>query len=316
MASDALGMLVTEEFADSAAPEPEEAPGRKRLSRRRLVLRRFLRSKASVFGLVLLTLLVLLAVLGPRLLTDWSYTQLDAGHYREGPTTRHWLGTTQSGRDLFAMMVRGLGKSLIIGLAVALISTTIAAVVGAFAAYFGGWFNAVSLWVIDLLLIIPNFLVIAVVLTTIDAKSSIWVLIAMLGGFGWMLSARIVRSLTLAVKDREYVTAARYMGVSGPRIVFRHILPNISSLLIVDATLAVSGAILAETSLSFFGFGIKSPEVSLGSLIGEGALSATTFPWPFLAGAIPTVLLVLAINFIGDGLRDALDPTSRAGGRA
>ena len=129
-----------------------------------------------------------------------------------------------------------------------------------------------------------------------------------------MLSARVIRTLTMSVRDREYVTAARYMGVPGMTIIFRHIIPNISSLLIIDAALGIAGAVLAETSLSFFGLGIRPPETSLGTLIGDGARMATTFPWTFLAGAVPLVLMVLAVNFIGDGLRDALDPTSRAGG--
>ena len=168
------------------------------------------------------------------------------------------------------------------------------------------------MWVVDLLLVLPSFVITAIILRNVDTSSGIWFLIFFLTLFGWMLSARVVRSLTMSVRDRDYVTAAKYMGVSGPRIVFRHILPNISSLLIIDATLGVAAAVLAETSLSFFGFGIRPPETSLGSIIGEGARMATTFPWVFLSGAVPLVLLVLSINFIGDGLRDAFDPQSKA----
>ena len=132
-----------------------------------------------------------------------------------------------------------------------------------------------------------------------------------------MLSARVVRSLTMSVRDREYVTAAKYMGVPGPTIIFRHILPNISSLLIIDATLGIGGAVLAETGLSFFGFGIRSPDVSLGTRDRARApVMATTFPWIFVGGASFLVLMVVAVNFIGDGLRDAFDPSSQSGGKA
>jgi peptide/nickel transport system permease protein len=287
----------------------------KRMGRRRLIVRRFFRNRLAVAGLVVYVLLVVLAVAGPHI-ARWGYTEVDRGNYLLGPTTRHWFGTTQQGRDVFALTVRGLGKSLLIGALVGLGATAIAATVGSFAGYFRGWTDRLSLWTIDLLLVMPNFLVVALIMRNVEGGSSVWLLIVFLALFGWMLSARVVRSLTMSVRDREYVTAARYMGVSGPRIVFRHIIPNISSLLIIDATLGIGAAVLAETSLSFFGLGIRPPETSLGTLIGEGARMATTFPWVFLAGATPLVVMVLSINFIGDGLRDAIDPTSGASGRA
>jgi peptide/nickel transport system permease protein len=122
--------------------------------------------------------------------------------------------------------------------------------------------------------------------------------------------------MTLGIKGLEYVTAAKYMSVSTPKIIFRHVIPNISSLLIIDATLAVASAVLAETSLSFFGFGVQAPETSLGTLIAEGQRMASTYPWIFLAPATVLTLMLIFINFVGDGLRDALDPSSRSGGRA
>jgi peptide/nickel transport system permease protein len=124
------------------------------------------------------------------------------------------------------------------------------------------------------------------------------------------VTARIVRGLTISLRDREYVLAARYMGVPAPRIIVRHILPNISSLLIVDATINVSAAVIAETGLSYFGFGVQPPDVSLGTLIADGTRSAVTYPWMFGFGAGLLVAIVLAVNLVGDGLRDALDPTS------
>jgi peptide/nickel transport system permease protein len=120
----------------------------------------------------------------------------------------------------------------------------------------------------------------------------------------------------MSVRDREYVTAARYMGVPSFRIIFRHIIPNITSLLIIDATIGIGGAVLAETGLSFFGFGVRSPEVSLGTVLSEGARMATTFPWVFYGASVFLVWMIVAVNFIGDGLRDAFDPGSKSGGRA
>jgi glutathione transport system permease protein len=291
-------------------PTPLELEELEQETRRGLLWRRFRRSRMGMFGAVVFLLLCLLAIIGPRFIAQWGYTEVDRGYYLQSPSTRHWLGTTQDGRDLFALSMRGLGKSMIVGLSVALLSTALSAIVGAFAAYFSGWFERVSLWVIDLLLVLPQFIIIAVLLRNVSPGNGIWLLIVLLTLLGWMLTARVVRSLTMSLRDREYVTAAKYMGVGGPTIVFRHIIPNISSLLIVDATIGVAAAVLAETTLSFFGFGIRPPETSLGSLIGQGARQATTFPWIFYAGAIPLVLLVLSVNFMGDGLRDALDPTS------
>ena len=138
----------------------------------------------------------------------------------------------------------------------------------------------------------------------------------LLAVFAWPLSARVVRSLTLSIREREYVLAARFMGLSAARIIVRHILPNASSLLIIDATLGVGYAILSETGLSYFGFGVQPPDTSLGTLIGEGARMATTYPWIFLGPAVVLVFLVLCVNAVGDGLRDALDPTSASGGTA
>ena len=294
----------------------ELVPRARRLSRRRLLWRRFRRNKLAMIGLIVYLLLGLLAIVGPHWIAQHGYMEIDRKAYLKGPSGSHWLGTTQGGKDLFALMVRGLGKSMIIGLAVGLFATTIAAIVGASAAYYRGWVERISMWVVDLLLVLPSFIITAILLRNVSASSSIWLLIVFLVAFGWMLSARVVRTLTMAVRDREYVNAARYMGVGSFRIILRHIIPNISSLLIVDATLGIAGGVLAETSLSYFGFGIRPPETSLGTLIGEGARMATTFPWTFLAGAVPLVLMVLSVNFIGDGLRDALDPTSAIGAGA
>jgi len=281
-----------------------------------LLLKRFLRNKTAVVGLLIIVALIILALIGP-LLSPFSYDAVDRQAYLKPPSLQHPLGTTQSGRDMWALTLHGLRKSLVIGLVVAFLSTSIAAIVGAFAAYYGGWLERFSLWIIDLLLVIPSFLLIALIAGNASggAASSWLLLVLLLTLFGWMLSARVVRSLARSVRQREYIAAARYMGLSGPKIVVRHILPNIASLLIIDATLNVSGAILAETSLAYFGFGVQPPDTSLGTLLGDGARQLSSFPWLFTGPAIIIVLLILSVNAVGDGLRDAFDPSSQASGK-
>ena len=277
-------------------------------SRWGIVLTRFRRKRLAMFGLVMLVLLFMLAFLGPYL-GQWSYTDHDFEAFLQGPSVDHWFGTTQTGGDVYALTLRGMQKSLIIGLLVALFSTGLAALVGSFAGYFGGWIDRALMWFVDLLLVLPAFLIIAILSPTFRGKTWL-VFVILLAAFLWMVTARIVRGMTISLREREYVMAARYMGVPPHKIIFRHILPNISSLLIVDATINVSAAVISETGLSYFGFGVQPPDVSLGTLIADGTPAATTYPWLFGFAAGLLVAIVLAVNLVGDGLRDALDPTS------
>jgi peptide/nickel transport system permease protein len=277
-------------------------------SRWGIVLTRFRRKRLAMFGLVMLVLLFLLAFVGPYL-SQWTYTDHDFEAFLQGPSVDHWFGTTQTGGDVYALTLRGMQKSLIIGLLVALFSTGLAAVVGSFAGYFGGWVDRALMWFVDLLLVLPAFLIIAILSPTFRGKTWL-VFVILLAAFLWMVTARIVRGMTISLREREYVMAARYMGVPPHKIIFRHILPNISSLLIVDATINVSAAVISETGLSYFGFGVQPPDVSLGTLIADGTPAAVTYPWLFGFAAGLLVAIVLAANLVGDGLRDALDPTS------
>lgn len=280
-------------------------------SRRTLVLRRFLRNKSAVVSLVLLVLLFVGCYALPPLL-PYSYTDLDYTALQQPPTTDHWFGTNALGQDLLAQIMRGMQKSMLIGVCVAFISTIIAATVGSIAGYFGGWRDRSLMWIVDLLLVVPSFILIAIVTPRLSQADRVLWLIVLLSVFSWMISSRIVRGMTMSLRVREFVVAARYMGVSNWRIILRHILPNVASILIIDTALNVGIAILAETGLSFLGFGIQPPDVSLGTLIADGTKSATTFPWVFLFPAGVLVLIVLCSNLIGDGLRDAIDPGSRA----
>jgi peptide/nickel transport system permease protein len=302
--SDAIAILLPVDDDPGRAPLDEtRIPGRWGI-----VARRFLGHPLAVAGLVVLVFLFLLAFVGPYL-TKYSYTDRDFNAFLKSPSGEHWFGTTQTGGDVYALTLRGMQKSLIIGLLVAVVSTGIAAIVGSFAGYIGGWVERVLMWIVDLLLVLPSFLIVAILSPTFRGKTWL-VFVVLLAAFLWMVTARIVRGMTISLREREYVLAARYMGVPARTIIFRHILPNISSLLIIDATINVSAAIISETGLSYFGFGVQPPDVSLGTIIAEGTNSATTYPWLFgFAGAL-LVIIVLAVNLVGDGLRDALDPSS------
>ncbi len=275
-----------------------------------VVFARLLRNRQARYGAIALILLVALAYVGPYV-GPYDWTDKDFLAFLSPPSADHWWGTTTIGQDMYAVTLRGMQKSIIIGLLVALISTGLAALVGAFAGYFGGWVDKVLMWGVDLLLVLPSFLIIAIVSPRLKGASWLW-FVALLAAFTWMITSRVVRSMTLSLREREYVLAAVYMGIPRWKIIARHIVPNLSSLLIIDATLNVSAAVIGEAALSFFGFGIQPPDVSLGTLIAEGSRNATGYPWLFAFPAGLLVVLVLSVNLLGDGLRDALDPGSNS----
>ncbi|MFI5510859.1 ABC transporter permease [Mycobacterium sp. NPDC051804] len=278
-------------------------------SRRTLVLRRFVRNRPAVVSIAILVLLFIGCYALPPFL-PYSYSDLDYFALQQPPSTEHWFGTNALGQDLLAQTLRGMQKSLLIGVCVAFISTVIAATVGTIAGYFGGWRDRTLMWIVDLMLVIPSFLLITIVVQR--TKGDIVWMIVLLSVFSWMISSRIVRGMTMSLREREFVVAARYMGVSNTRIILRHIIPNVASIIIIDTALNVGIAVLAETALSYLGFGVQPPDVSLGTLIASGTPSATTFPWLFLFPAGALVLIIFCANLIGDGLRDALDPGSKA----
>ena len=279
------------------------------VSRRTLVARRFARNRSAVAALAVLVALFIGCYALPPLL-PYSYSDLDFTALQSPPSPQHWFGTNALGQDVLAQVLRGMQKSLLIGVCVAFISTLIAATVGAIAGFFGGWRDRALMWFVDLLLVVPAFILIAIITPRTKNSANIALLIALLAAFSWMISSRMVRGLTMSLRERENVQAARYMGVPNRRIIARHILPNVASILIIDTALNVGVAILAETGLSFLGFGVQPPDVSLGTLIADGTKSATTFPWVFLFPAGVLVLILVCANLTGDGLRDAFDPGS------
>ena len=286
----------------------DNATSVERISRGQLIRRRFFRNKSAVFGIYVIAFMFLFAFGGP-FISQWSYSENDFSSLLKGPSLSHWFGTTQVGVDVFAQTTRGLQKSLIIGLLVAVFSTGLSAIVGAVAGYLGGRTDKLSMWFVDLMLVLPSFLVLVILSRFYQGKS--WLLLVIgLTIFDWMITARVVRGLAMSLRERDFVRAAKYMGVPTRKIIVRHLLPNMASVLIIAATLNVGGAILAETGLSYLGFGVSAPDVSLGTLIAEGTSAALTYPWLFLFAGSILIFTVLAVSFIGDGLRDAFDPGS------
>lgn len=272
-----------------------------------LFRRRFFRHKLAVIGLVVLVILYA-AVFSAELWVPEDPRQQDILTSTTAPSAEHWFGTDQLGRDYFALTVFAGQISLKIGLGVALISTFIGTIMGSLAGYFGRWVDQLLMRVTDLFLIVPAIAVLAIALRKFGTSDS--VIIFTLAGLFWMQISRVVRGQVLAVKEKEFVDAARAAGASSFRIITRHVLPNCIGPIVVNATLAVAFAIVAESTLSFLGFGVQKPQTSWGNLLfdAKGNVQFDThllyFPGLFI------LLTVLCINFVGDGLRDALDPQS------
>ncbi|MFD8008881.1 ABC transporter permease [Streptomyces sp. NPDC058955] len=273
----------------------------------RLYLRRFVRNRGAVLGVALFVALVLFGLLG-GLFSPFSPTDVDFTALTQAPSAVHPFGTDQGGNDVYAEAVHGLRRSLVIAVSVSVLTVVLAAVIGAGAAYLGGRVERLTLAVIHFLLVVPSFLVLALVSHRLAGD---WrVLILVLTVFGWMTTARVVWSLSTSLRERDYVLAAEFMGVRPWRIVLRHIIPNLGSLLVVNLTLGVVATVLSETALSFLGFGVQTPDVSLGTMLADGAGTISSAPWLFAFPAGLVVLLTVSMTLIGDGLRDALDPTS------
>jgi peptide/nickel transport system permease protein len=220
------------------------------------------------------------------------------------------FGQDDIGRDAFARVMRGSQQSIVVMVVYGLIAGVLGIVVGAIAGFFRGWWDAILMRLTDVIIIIPVILLGAVVGRTWGSLGAAG-LALMLGLFGWAVLARLVRGEFLGLREREFVDAARVAGASNGRIVFRHILPNTAGVLIVNISLTMAGAILLEAALSYLGFGINEPDVSLGQLLNQYQGAFQTRPWLFWWPGLFIIAIVLAINFIGDGLRDAFDPRQR-----
>lgn len=273
----------------------------------RRVLRRFLRHRLAVASLVVLAVLVALSLLG-EYVARYDYAEL-TDDFSSPPSLDHWFGTDAIGHDTFAQVLRGARRSVLVALLVALVSTAAGTLVGAVAGYYRGIADLVLMRLTDLFLTIPTLAVLLVVASRFRGESGNWVAISfVIAAFAWMPLARVVRGVFLSLREREFVEAARALGASDRHIILRHLLPNSVGPIIVNATLLVAVAIAIEAALSFLGFGIAPPDTSLGRLVADGAVAAQTRWWLFYLPGLYLVLISLSINFVGDGLRDAIDP--------
>jgi peptide/nickel transport system permease protein len=258
-------------------------------------------------GLVLLVALGLLALLAP-LIAPFDPTETDLlGSRLLGPSAAHWMGTDDLGRDLWSRVLFGARISLLIGFLSVAIAVTLGTAVGAVAGYAGGWADTVLMRIVDLFLSIPR-LILLLTVVAVFPRATVGLIVVVLGLTGWMGVSRLVRGQVLAVREREYVLAARALGYRPLRILARHILPNVMTPVIVAATLGIGNAILAEAALSYLGFGIQPPTPSWGTIIQSGGDRMLDAWWITAFPGIAIVLTVMAFNLVGDGLRDALDP--------
>jgi oligopeptide transport system permease protein len=274
--------------------------------------RRRLRGRLAVnIALAVLAVLALAALLAPAL-SPWRYDSLDWRHLAAPPGTAaaHWLGTDRLGRDLLIRTLYGLRLSLLLALLASSVSLLIGVLWGAAAGLAGGRIDGAMMRFVDVLYSLP-YLFVVIIVTTLFPRGSLPVLALALAAVGWLTTARIVRAQTLALRRREFIEAARATGVPPLGILRRHILPNVLGPVAVYGTLIVPQMILFESFLSFLGLGVQEPQASLGNLIFAGAQEMESAPWMLLVPASALVLLLLCLNLLGDGLRDAFDPRER-----
>lgn len=272
---------------------------------REKLLRLCRQNKLAVVSAVVILLILLMAVFAP-LIAPYGEAEPDALNRLQPPSAEHWFGTDELGRDVFSRVLYGSRLSLAIGILPSIVSLAIGIVAGLLAGYFGGWLDYIIMRIADVMLSIPSLLLAMVVMYTLGSSTvNLFVALSMVG---WASVARVVRSQTLSIKESEYVEAARSIGVSRWTIMRRHILPNCIPSLIVLFTLNVPSAILSESSLSFLGIGAQPPAASWGLIVNQAKQFLFTQPWLCLAPCVAIMIVVLAFNFLGDGLRDVLDP--------
>ena len=273
-------------------------------SQSELVLRRFLQHRAAMISLVVLVLLVLLAYVGGAL---WRY---DVGEITPdnsaAPSLDHPFGTDAVGKDQLAQVLGGTRISLQVSVMVALLATLVGTLWGSVAGYFGGWTDTLMMRVSDLVLTLP---LIAVAAMLAHNFGGTWYLIGLvIAGLYWAYVSRVARGVVLSLREKEFIEAARALGASNTRIILRHLVPNALGSILVNLTILVALAILLETALSYLGFGVQTPDTSLGLLVSEAQTALVTRPWLFYFPGLFIIVIALTINFIGDGLRDAFDP--------
>ena len=269
------------------------------------VWRRFRRNRLAVFGAGLVGLLVVVALFAP-LIAPYSPTLVQLNAQFEPPSAAHPFGTDFYGRDILSRVIYGARISLVIGLVPTLMAMLFGKAIGVLSGFQGGWVDTLLMRLGDVVMAFPSLILAMVVTYTLGA--SLFTLFIALSVVGWAGAARVVRSQTLSLKQRDFVTASRAVGVGRAGIMFRHILPNCLAPILILLTLGIPGAIMAEAGLSFLGVGAQPPTPSWGLMVNEGQEYLFSAPWASIFPGLAILVTVLAFNFVGDGLRDALDP--------
>jgi peptide/nickel transport system permease protein len=269
---------------------------------------RFLKNKMAVAGAVVVVLLFVVSFLSP-FISPYDPNEINLQNVLSSPSRDHLFGTDQLGRDVMSRMIWGAGISLKVGFVATGIAILVGAILGAIAGYYGRWVDAVIMRFVDIMLCFPSFFLILAVIAILEP--SIWNIMIVIGLTGWMGITRLVRADFISLKERDFVQAARGIGASDFRIIFRHILPNAMASVLVAATLGVAGAILTESALSFLGIGVQPPTPSWGNILTAGKDNIDIAWWLSLYPGLAILITVLGYNLLGEGIRDSLDPRLR-----
>lgn len=271
--------------------------------------RRFRANRLAVIGLAVVIFILLIAISA-----DWL-APYDPAYSLRGmrgapPSAQHWLGTDTNGRDLLSRVMHGARIALVVAIGATVLQVIVGVSIGAISGYFGGWTDTVLSRFVDTLMAIPILALLTLLSSVLRDKDipSVWLTVIVIGFTGWARYARVVRGDVLSLKHMEFVVAANASGVSSTRVIFRHMLPNVMSSVIVLASLGIGAIIILEAALSFLGLGVRPPTPSWGVILSDGRQFITTYPHIVVAPGVMIVITVLAFNFLGDGLRDALDP--------
>jgi ABC-type dipeptide/oligopeptide/nickel transport system permease subunit len=272
-------------------------------------LRRFLHNKLAMAGLVVWVAMLLVSFIYPHFY-EFRYDQI-SDQLSVGPgTAGHPFGTDDIGQDVLARMMRGVQRSTFISVIFVVVAGLLGVAIGAIAGYFGRWVDNILMRIVDIILTVPILVAIIVIAANFPSARSPLGIALFIALLGWMDLARIVRSQFLSLREREYVEAAHALGASNRRIIMKHLIPNSLGQIIVWGTLGAATAVITEAALSYLGYGVQGADISLGSLVANGAQAAETRPWLFYFPGLALLIIVLSINLIGDGIRDAFDPSA------
>jgi len=299
-------------IAERRKVDPQAASGARSevaISQKQLFWRQFRRHKLALISAAVLLILAAMVILAPWI-APYPFDAIDPTQFRKPPSPAHIMGTDDIGRDLFTRLLYGGRISLAIGIFSAMVGSGVGTLMGSLAGYYGKALGNLIMRVTDVAFSIPSLPLL--IILSAYAKSAIPVMILVIGLLSWMSTARIVRATVLSIRERDFTLAARAVGAPDARIIARHILPNALAPIIVGATLGVGGAIIAESSLSFLGLGVQVPTPSWGNMLQDSQSTMASRPWLTIFPGMAILITVLGINFLGDGLRDALDPTIRS----